>query len=1032
MLFFLNGDGTMTRQDNTRIFQGSNNATKITVVAPFGAPSALQIAFQLPSGLWTQSYLMAYRGEFMGVNPNGAQLATGVYAYDILLPYSVTEFVGTCGIAIRVVNETTQVVLATYTADFIIEESVLPSPPDGMTPDEFNELYTLLSSYYTQNQAVLQQNEELISTIQGDYNSVILRLDAVEADIAALQQQTTNPLLGDFTINQQTGEGVKFYKDGTTQSFEVPFAQYISTVNRKDFLTAVTFTAANWSEVGDGTYSLSLTSAQTGRTNSQYLVAIEELVGGEYVQRAYAIDKNADGSIVVSGVTTPFDGRIITIASGGAGTVWHEGIEITGTGQQTSTDEDLRAVAAVGDFYLNTDNGNAYKCVAVTDTESVWDYLLNLKGVPGDPATNIVQSVNGKIGVVVLSVEDIVGLVSALAGKVDTSELGVPSGVATLDGNGKVPLSQINDSVLGQVKYLGNWNANTGAVVGNDLRSPAGRAYRKGDYYICAVAGNKVPNPSGSGFLTSTITFAVGDWIIFTVGAGADAWEKVDNTDAVTSVDGQTGAVNLESKYAQQTGTYPNMTVGNAAKAQRDSEGNNIVATYAKKTFLQNYYFARTGVLTANLVTDKPAPNDANYLATTTTNTTIDFNSAQKLTISRVLLNDLEVSNQNAVGMSLAFAFNRNAQVEFAARVFVDDVQVSQGQAFGLRAYNGSNDFTNVNELTASIALDLIQGVQTFSAGQTIKIEIVTRQNATNTLNTRYFCGVSVSGIERNSFAKLDISNTVVNTNQIAAGAVTEPKLSPDVQAKLNAGGVYVEANPAASYSTALGSIVVGQNGYTVTRAVIAKASDGEVFNVTAQSSALVVGKNVGVVLPSETNAINHNDIVVMRFTDENAKNGTLITKKGDAGQYTILAVVYDPTSGGGSGGLQVQEITTKTFAELYTALKNLLAQGKEIVSIQTRDASENTSFSFTMNEVQYGGLAVSVSLCKSGELIVSGFVYTSEATELLLVDISTVNIGGGQVKSIPYINGFLPTNIAPVDINWERAAGCTVYVYFQ
>lgn len=124
---------------------------------------------------------------------------------------------------------------------------------------------------------------------------------------------------------------------------------------------------------------------------------------------------------------------------------------------------------------------------------------------------------------------------------VPQSNANLPGGFPQLDNNAKIGLAQIPDAVLGQVEYLGQWNASTGAVSGSDLRSPAGRAYRKGDYYVCSTAGNKVPKADGTeGSVSGTINYAVGDWLIYTT-----EWEKVDNTDAVTSVCGRTGAVTV-------------------------------------------------------------------------------------------------------------------------------------------------------------------------------------------------------------------------------------------------------------------------------------------------------------------------------------------------------------------------------------------------------------------------------------------------------------------------------------------------------
>lgn len=110
--------------------------------------------------------------------------------------------------------------------------------------------------------------------------------------------------------------------------------------------------------------------------------------------------------------------------------------------------------------------------------------------------------------------------------QVKRSEMGVADGVATLDSNGKVPTSQLPDSVLGNVKYMGVWDAST-----NDPYLEDGNSEDSGHYYIVSIAGTQF------GY-----DFDPGDWIINSEGA----WSKVDNVDAVKSVNGQIGVVELE------------------------------------------------------------------------------------------------------------------------------------------------------------------------------------------------------------------------------------------------------------------------------------------------------------------------------------------------------------------------------------------------------------------------------------------------------------------------------------------------------
>lgn len=100
------------------------------------------------------------------------------------------------------------------------------------------------------------------------------------------------------------------------------------------------------------------------------------------------------------------------------------------------------------------------------------------------------------------------------------------NGYASLDATGKVPLSEIPPSILGAAIYQASWNAST-----NSPTIPAASSSNKGWYYVVSVAGST--NVSG------ITDWKLGDWII----SNGTAWEKVDNTDALISWNGRTGAV---------------------------------------------------------------------------------------------------------------------------------------------------------------------------------------------------------------------------------------------------------------------------------------------------------------------------------------------------------------------------------------------------------------------------------------------------------------------------------------------------------
>jgi hypothetical protein len=114
---------------------------------------------------------------------------------------------------------------------------------------------------------------------------------------------------------------------------------------------------------------------------------------------------------------------------------------------------------------------------------------------------------------------------------------GVANGVATLDSGGTVPLSQIPASIQGGVSYQGTWNASTNTPT---LTSSVGT---KGYYYVVSTAG--------STNLNGITNWNIGDWAIY----NGTAWEKIDNTDAVTSVNGYTGTVVLTNTDISGFGT---------------------------------------------------------------------------------------------------------------------------------------------------------------------------------------------------------------------------------------------------------------------------------------------------------------------------------------------------------------------------------------------------------------------------------------------------------------------------------------------
>lgn len=112
------------------------------------------------------------------------------------------------------------------------------------------------------------------------------------------------------------------------------------------------------------------------------------------------------------------------------------------------------------------------------------------------------------------------------------------NGVATLDANGHVPVEQMPTQAL---IFQGYWNASTGSF-------PASGTVT-GDFYIVSVEGT-----------IDTTIYRTGDWIIW----DGSAWTLSRNTNAVASINGQTGVVvldgnNINATYEGTTDTINNL-----------------------------------------------------------------------------------------------------------------------------------------------------------------------------------------------------------------------------------------------------------------------------------------------------------------------------------------------------------------------------------------------------------------------------------------------------------------------------------------
>ena len=210
------------------------------------------------------------------------------------------------------------------------------------------------------------------------------------------------------------------------------------------------------------------------------------------------------------------------IAITGTATVGGDNIT-TNSASQTlvnkTIDADLNTVS-------NIDNADIKSGAAIDATKIADGSVSNVEFQYLDGVTSGIQSqLNNKADA------------ADLADYILLTEKGANNGVATLDAGGKIPVAQLPNSVM---EYKGTWNASTNTPT---LVDGTGNA---GDVYLVSVAGTQ---NLGSG----SITFDVGDWVVYS----GSVWQKSINSNAVVSVNGQTGVVTLTtSDVAEGSNLY--------------------------------------------------------------------------------------------------------------------------------------------------------------------------------------------------------------------------------------------------------------------------------------------------------------------------------------------------------------------------------------------------------------------------------------------------------------------------------------------
>ena len=361
-----------------------------------------------------------------------------------------------------------------------------------------------------------------------------------------------------LNVNNMTGGEFFAGRDllGSTGVTNATNVYVVRLLNGDDGLSATNHYGLYVEEMNRGTNSYTIyTEGGTHRLGGPLDVVGNIAVSGSVDGRDIA----NDGATLDSHVANVANPHAVSKSQVGLGNVPNLKVKLDGTAAPGVT-ADAAAGYGVGSAWIDTTADRAYVCVDATTNAAVWRQIgiidhgdlqnigsnthAQIDAHIADSSKHRVINDSGTSTIELWSASKIsaqlatkssaehahvAAHISDFGSAADARialQKGANNGLATLDGSGKVPASQLDVS---GVEYQGTWNAST------NTPTITGATGTKGHYYVVSV--------SGTTSIDGETDWVVGDWIIY----NGVAWEKADHTSAVTSVAGKQGAVTLQA-----------------------------------------------------------------------------------------------------------------------------------------------------------------------------------------------------------------------------------------------------------------------------------------------------------------------------------------------------------------------------------------------------------------------------------------------------------------------------------------------------
>jgi hypothetical protein len=580
------------------------------------------------------------------------------------------------------------------------------------------------------------------------------------------------------------------------------------------------------------------------------------------------------------------------------------GLSVTG-GAVIAADTILEAFGKVQN-QINGKQGTV--TLTTTGTSGASTLIANTLNIPQYQGTgNYITSLTGEATASGPGAAAVTLTNSAVIGKVLTG-LNVTGGTvlaadSILDGFGKVQ-NQINGLIGGSI-FQGTWNASTNTPT---LVSSVGT---NGYYYIVSVAG--------STNLDGITDWKVGDWAIF---AGA-AWEKVDNTDSVSSVNGFTGAVSLTTDDISEGASNLYYTDARArASVSLTTTGTSGASTYDSGTGVFNiptYADAYVGTVTsvAALTLGTTGTDLSSTVANGTTTPVITLQVPTASASNRGALSSADWSTFNGKQSAITLTTTGTSGAATLVGSTLNVPNYADGGVLSLSAIGGTANANaatitgtvlNLQPADASFGGVVTTGAQTFAGTKTLTGDLFISKSAPSIQLKA--ANSSVAG-----FILANASGThhwSLNTDAGGAGQQGEFRIANSI---LGNNAIKIETNNAVTLTGGLtgttanftGQLTLGSTITNGTYTYTLPSATGTLALTSAIPANPVGGTGTTNYLPKFTGASTIGDSAIQTDATGNLMVGS--ANSGNAGSINVSVGVAGTTS----GGLQLWAATNQT-----------------------------------------------------------------------------------------------------------------------